>query len=43
DADVTTSLPNTGASANLMPFWLLGLALVAFGGAVLVNERRRTL
>lgn len=43
DADVTTSLPNTGASANLLPFWLLGLALVAFGGAVLVNERRRTI
>ena len=43
DADVTTTLPNTGASANLLPFWLLGMALVAFGGAVLVNERRRTL
>lgn len=42
DADVTTSLPNAGAP-NLLPFWLLGLGLVAFGAAVLVNERRRAL
>lgn len=40
DADVTTTLPSTGAP-NLMPFWILGLALLLFGGAVLVNERRR--
>lgn len=40
DADVTTTLPSTGAS-NLLPFWLLGIALLLFGGAVLVNERRR--
>ncbi|GAA2083337.1 hypothetical protein GCM10009821_25540 [Aeromicrobium halocynthiae] len=42
DADVTSSLPNAGAP-NLLPFWLLGLGLVAFGAAVLVNERRRAL
>ena len=42
DADVVTSLPNAGAP-NLLPFWLLGLGLVAFGAAVLVNERRRAL
>lgn len=40
DADVTTTLPSTGAP-NLLPFWLLGIALLLFGGAVLVNERRR--
>jgi hypothetical protein len=40
DADVTTTLPATGAP-NLMPFWLLGLGLVLFGAAVLINERRR--
>lgn len=40
DADVTTTLPSTGAS-NLLPFWLLGIALLMFGGAVLVNEKRR--
>ncbi|MCD9197291.1 choice-of-anchor G family protein [Aeromicrobium wangtongii] len=40
DADVTTTLPSTGAS-NLLPFWLLGIALLLFGGAVLVNEKRR--
>jgi hypothetical protein len=40
DADVTTTLPSTGAP-NLMPFWLLGIALLLFGAAVLVNEKRR--
>lgn len=40
DADVTTTLPATGAP-NLLPFWLLGLGLVLFGAAVLINERRR--
>jgi hypothetical protein len=40
DADVTTSLPSTGAP-NLLPFWLLGIALLMFGGAVLLNEKRR--
>lgn len=40
DADVTTTLPSTGAP-NLLPFWLLGIALLMFGGAVLVNEKRR--
>jgi hypothetical protein len=40
DADVTTTLPSTGAP-NLLPFWALGLALLMFGGAVLVNEKRR--
>lgn len=40
DADVTTTLPSAGAP-NLLPFWLLGIALLLFGGAVLVNERRR--
>jgi hypothetical protein len=40
DADVTTTLPATGAP-NLLPFWLLGLGLVLFGAAVLLNERRR--
>jgi len=40
DADVTTTLPSTGAP-NLLPFWLLGIALLLFGGAVLVNEKRR--
>lgn len=40
DADVTTTLPATGAP-NLLPFWLLGIALLMFGGAVLVNEKRR--
>jgi len=40
DADVTTTLPSTGAP-NLTPFWLLGIALLMFGGAVLVNEKRR--
>ncbi|MET0467612.1 MAG: choice-of-anchor G family protein [Aeromicrobium sp.] len=40
DADVTTTLPSTGAP-NLLPFWLLGIALLLFGAAVLVNERRR--
>ncbi len=40
DADVTTTLPSAGAP-NLLPFWLLGLALLLVGGAVLVNERRR--
>lgn len=40
DADVTTSLPAAGAP-NLLPFWLLGIALLLFGGAVLLNEKRR--
>lgn len=40
DADVTSTLPSTGAS-NLTPFWLLGAALILFGGAVLFTERRR--
>jgi hypothetical protein len=40
DADVTTTLPSTGAP-NLLPFWLLGIALLLFGGAVLVSEKRR--
>lgn len=40
DADVTTTLPSAGAP-NLLPFWLLGLGLVLFGAAVLINERRR--
>lgn len=40
DADVTTTLPSTGAP-NLVPFWLLGIALLMFGGAVLLNEKRR--
>lgn len=40
DADVTTTLPSTGAP-NLLPFWLLGIALLLFGGAVLLNEKRR--
>lgn len=40
DADVISTLPSTGAP-NLLPFWLLGLGLVLFGGAVLLNERRR--
>lgn len=40
DADVAASLPNAGAP-NLLPFFLLGIALLAFGLAVLLNERRR--
>ncbi len=40
DADVTTTLPSAGAP-NLLPFWLLGIALLLFGAAVLVNEKRR--
>jgi len=40
DADASAALPDAGAP-NLMPFFLLGIALVAFGLAVLVNERRR--
>ena len=40
DADVTTTLPATGAP-NLLPFWLLGIALLLFGAAVLLNEKRR--
>ncbi|MGJ9421658.1 hypothetical protein [Aeromicrobium sp. CF3.5] len=40
DADVQASLPNAGAP-NLLPFFLLGIALLAFGLAVLLNERRR--
>jgi len=40
DADATAALPDAGAP-NLLPFFLLGFALVAFGAAVLVNERRR--
>lgn len=40
DADVTTTLPATGAP-NLLPFWLLGIALLMFGAAVLLNEKRR--
>lgn len=40
DADATAALPDAGAP-NLLPFFLLGFALVAFGLAVLVNERRR--
>ena len=40
DADVTQSLPDAGAP-NLLPFVLLGLGLVLFGGAVLINEKRR--
>jgi hypothetical protein len=34
------TLPGAGAP-NLTPFWLLGLALILFGTAVLVNEKRR--
>ncbi len=41
DADVTTALPAAGAP-NLLPFWLLGFALVAFGAAVLLNDRRQS-
>lgn len=40
DADVTQALPDAGAP-NLLPFVLLGLGLVLFGGAVLINEKRR--
>ncbi|MDQ3157359.1 MAG: choice-of-anchor G family protein [Actinomycetota bacterium] len=40
DADVTSTLPNTGAP-NVLPLLLLALGLIAFGTAVLVNERRR--
>lgn len=40
DSPVDT-LPSTGA-ANLTPFWLLGLALLAIGAAVLLNEKRRS-
>lgn len=40
DADVTTTLPNTGAP-NILPLLFLALGLIAFGTAVLVNERRR--
>ncbi|WP_375002468.1 hypothetical protein [Aeromicrobium sp. CTD01-1L150] len=42
DADVQSSLPAAGAP-NLLPFWLLGLGLVLFGAAVMINERRRAL
>lgn len=41
DADATSMLPNAGAASNLWPFWLLGLGLVMFGIAALVNEKRR--
>ncbi|MCW2769069.1 MAG: hypothetical protein JWR27_502 [Aeromicrobium sp.] len=41
DADVTQALPDTGAPSNLLPFLFLGLALVLFGGGVLLNEKRR--
>ena len=37
---VVDTLPSAVAP-NLTPFWLLGLALVLFGSAVLVNEKRR--
>ncbi len=40
DADASTTLPDAGAG-NLLPFFLLGLALLAFGLGVLLNERRR--
>jgi len=40
DADVTSALPNTGAP-NILPLLILALGLIAFGTAVLVNERRR--
>lgn len=40
DADVTQTLPDTGAP-NLLPFMLLGMGLILFGAAVLVNEKRR--
>lgn len=43
DADVTQALPAAGAPRNLLPFMFLGLALVLFGGAVLLNEKRRQL
>lgn len=40
DADASANLPDAGAP-NLLPFFLLGIALLAFGSAVLLNERRR--
>jgi hypothetical protein len=40
DADVSATLPDAGAP-NLLPFFLLGIALLAFGLGVLLNERRR--
>ena len=40
DADASATLPDAGAP-NLLPFFLLGLALLGFGLAVLLNERRR--
>lgn len=41
DADTSSALPATGAESNLWPFWLLGLGLVLFGVAAMVNEKRR--
>ena len=42
DADVTRTLPDTGAP-NLLPLWIMGAAFVLFGGAILLNEKRRKL
>ncbi len=42
DADVNDTLPDTGAP-NLAPLWILGLAFVVFGSAILVNEKRRSM
>lgn len=40
DADVASTLPNTGGS-NVLPLLFMALGLMAFGTTVLVNERRR--
>lgn len=40
DAGTIDTLPDTGAP-NLLPLWLLALALILFGTAVLLNEKRR--
>lgn len=40
DADVTDALPAAGAP-NMLPLIILALALIALGGGILLNEKRR--
>jgi hypothetical protein len=42
DSDVARTLPDTGAP-NLLPLWIMGAAFLMFGGAILLNEKRRKL
>lgn len=41
DAGTVDTLPSTGAP-NLLPLWILAGALILFGSAVLLNEKRRS-